>query len=298
MVDFGFADEEAQDILWGKDRARVATKNEAKGRLLTIRDLAEQYATSLAKCRKAPKPRNLFLDACRVLLRSMAPNVGIDILGPVFPNRLNETRAAFPNAHVIALDPRNEFYAGDTYYHFYEQPRGRDFYRQLVGSHYLRIVETFVLRALLEAAQHHGSTGLTVPRGDSIDLDVFLSHSNADSQNAKRLHSRLTRHGFSAYLAKRALRGGDTFSDEIRAALRRSRELWVLVTPESLKSEWVLTEWGAAWALGKRIVPILDRCNKDDLPGRLRNLHCVDYDKIDSLIVDLTQRLGDRAGGA
>jgi hypothetical protein len=298
MIDFGFADEEAQDILWGKDRSRVASKKEAKGRLLTIRDLGEQYAKSLAARRRAPKPRNLFLEARRVLLRSMAPNLGIDILGPVFPNRLNETRAAFPNAHVRALDPRNEFYAGDTYYHFYEQPRGRDFYRQLVGSHYLRIVEAYVLRALVEATQDHGSMGPTSSPGHDVEINVFLSYSKADSQYAKRLHSRLIDRGFSAYLAEKALRGGDSFSNEIRAALRRSQELWILVTPASLQSEWVMTEWGAAWALGKRIVPILLRCNEGDLPDRLRSLHCVDYAEINSLLTDLTQRLGDLAGGA
>jgi TIR domain len=58
----------------------------------------------------------------------------------------------------------------------------------------------------------------------------------------------------------------------------------LLVSPTSLKSDWVLTEWGAAWALGKKIVPILHRCSPEQLPDRIRRLQCVDFYKYSELI--------------
>jgi hypothetical protein len=291
MVDFALTDEKAKDILWGRDRSRTATKAQAKNRLLTIRDLAEQYAKHLDRRRHRPARRNIFLETRRVVLRSMAPNLGFDILGPVVPNRLNETRAAFPNAYVAPLDPRNEFYGGDAYYDFYDRPRGREFYRQLVGSHYLRIVEAEVLRAALEMANRYGALFQASSTTSAMEFTVFLSHSSTDSERAERLHSRLREQGFTAYLARHELTGGDVFSDEIRTALRHSRELWVLVTPSSLKSAWVLSEWGAAWALGKRIVPVLHRCGPDDLPDRLRSLQSLDYDELESGLEQLSRRV-------
>jgi hypothetical protein len=44
-----------------------------------------------------------------------------------------------------------------------------------------------------------------------------------------------------------------------------------------LKSDWVLSEWGAAWALGKKIVPILHRCDPEKLPDRIRRRQCIDF---------------------
>ena len=61
----------------------------------------------------------------------------------------------------------------------------------------------------------------------------------------------------------------------------------MLVSPESSKSEWVISEWGAAWALGKRIVPILHRCSYDALPQRLARLHCTDLHRVRELIAQL-----------
>ncbi len=112
---------------------------------------------------------------------------------------------------------------------------------------------------------------------DESHYDVFLSYSGLDEQDAHRLFEQMETDGFKVYFAKKSLQAGDSFSEEIRQALIRSSELWVLITPNSLTSEWVTTKWGAGWALEKRIVPILLRCEKQQLPDRLRALQCIDY---------------------
>lgn len=116
------------------------------------------------------------------------------------------------------------------------------------------------------------------------ETDVFLSYASADSDEAEVLVAKLEVAGFRVFMAKKTLKAGDDFAEEIRRALIGSRELWVLVSPSSQGSEWVATEWGAAWALGKRIVPVLHRCAPQSLPARLQKLHCVDLYKIDDHI--------------
>jgi hypothetical protein len=147
MADYGLVDDAAKDILWGKDRSRSPTRQEAKGRLLTLKDLSEQYAAKVS----VTSP-NIFLSAHQVHLRSFASRLAFDLAGPVYPDRENETKAAFPNAEVRAFDPRNELYGGDAYYSFYDQTDGREFYRQLVGHHVMAVAERYVLRTLLSRA--------------------------------------------------------------------------------------------------------------------------------------------------
>ena len=125
---------------------------------------------------------------------------------------------------------------------------------------------------------------LTDSNSNTVTIDVFLSYASANQQEAVKLDQAITRAGATAFLAKKNLTGGDDFSEEIRKALLASRELWILVTPDSLNSHWVSTEWGAAWALQKRIVPILLRCDHKSLPDRLARLHCVDFHDYDELI--------------
>ncbi|HWM26120.1 MAG TPA: DUF308 domain-containing protein [Chthoniobacterales bacterium] len=147
MADYGLVDDAAKDILWGQDRTRSPTRQEAKGRLLTLKDLSEQYVAKVG----VTSP-NIFLSARQVCLRSFASKLAFDLAGPVHPDRVIVTKAAFPNAEVQAFDPRNEIYGGDAYYSFYDQADGREFYRQLVGHHVLSVAELYVLRTLLARA--------------------------------------------------------------------------------------------------------------------------------------------------
>ena len=120
---------------------------------------------------------------------------------------------------------------------------------------------------------------------------IFLSHSARDLEHAKWLNRMASKKGLKMYVAARELSGGDEFIEEIRHALLGSSELCVLITPQSLKSSWVFTEWGAAWALGKRITPILLQCSADQLPDRLKIRESVDFHKIGKYLGDVAKRL-------
>lgn len=114
--------------------------------------------------------------------------------------------------------------------------------------------------------------------------DVFLSYASEDRQEALKLHEGILAAGGKAFLAEKCIRPGEDFAEEIRVALHGSRELWLLISPNSMKSEWVISEWGAGWVLKKKIIPILHRCGPESLPDRLRRLQCIDYYKYSELI--------------
>jgi TIR domain len=115
-------------------------------------------------------------------------------------------------------------------------------------------------------------------------FDVFLSYSDADRDVASLIHGKVLSNGGKLFMAPKEISPGDDFAEQIRNALVHSRELWLLVSPRSIKSEWVISEWGAAWALEKKIIPILYHCDHTALPERLRRIQSVDLHLIDDLI--------------
>jgi hypothetical protein len=122
--------------------------------------------------------------------------------------------------------------------------------------------------------------------------DVFLSYAAPDHEQASRLHSLLEASGARVFMARKNLDPGDDFAEEIRRALGMSRELWLVASPSSLTSEWVMTEWGAAWAFGTRIVPVLHRRDIKELPERLQRLHCIDAADAEGFIKERFGRKG------
>ncbi len=126
-----------------------------------------------------------------------------------------------------------------------------------------------------QRAETTASVGSTSPR-----YDVFLSYSTSDKDEARAIYDALEKTGKKCFLAEKSLQPGDKFKDEIRDALTDSGEVWILISPSSVKSEWVHREVSAAWALKKRIVPILFRCAPSDLPDIISDAHAIDFHKI------------------
>jgi hypothetical protein len=117
--------------------------------------------------------------------------------------------------------------------------------------------------------------------------DVFLSYSTQDKDEAREIHGAISKTGKKCFLAEKSLQPGDKFEEEIRNALEGSREVWILASPNSNKSAWVQREVAAAWALRKRIVPIMLRCGPADLPEILGGAHAIDYHRVKDHIMSL-----------
>lgn len=98
-------------------------------------------------------------------------------------------------------------------------------------------------------------------------FDVFLSYASADRHIADELRFAIEEKGMSCFIDERSIPAGSSWEDEIREALVLSKELVVLLTPRSVGSDWISMEVGAAWALGKRITPILMHVDREALPS-------------------------------
>ncbi len=115
--------------------------------------------------------------------------------------------------------------------------------------------------------------------------DIFLSYSSDDKDEARELDAFLSKtHKLRVFRSEKDIQPGGMWENEIQEALANSKMLCILATPNSLKSEWVTTEWAAAWALKIPIIPILLRCSIHDLPQRLQSHQAIDFHKKEKIL--------------
>ena len=77
----------------------------------------------------------------------------------------------------------------------------------------------------------------------AIQFDsCFISYSHADEDFAKRLSSRMKQEGLRVWFAPEELKGGQKLYDQIDHAIHYHDRLLVVLSEDSLKSNWVKTE--------------------------------------------------------
>lgn len=91
-------------------------------------------------------------------------------------------------------------------------------------------------------------------------MRVFLSYAQADQAFAKALSEELTRRGLDVWSDEREILPGDNVWSSIGEALKKSKALVVLISPESMRSKFVRSE--IQYALGdlgydQRIFPVM-----------------------------------------
>ncbi len=75
---------------------------------------------------------------------------------------------------------------------------------------------------------------------------IFVSHATADKWLAVTLCEKREEAGPTTFRDDRDIDGGDDIPERIHVAIKRSRELVLLLTPNSVNRPWVLLEVGAA----------------------------------------------------
>lgn len=86
-------------------------------------------------------------------------------------------------------------------------------------------------------------------------IRVFLSHAAADREMAHELRQRLIASGARLFSID-MLSAGGPWQTRLREELVASDVFVVVLSPNALKSDFVLQEIGAAWALDKRVVVV------------------------------------------
>ena len=127
---------------------------------------------------------------------------------------------------------------------------------------------------------------------------VFISHATADKWIATTLCEKIEALGATTFRDDRDIDGGDDIPEHIRSGIKRSREFVVLLTPDSVKREWVLLELGAVWGWSKRvrITPIMCHVNVDPIPLMLKSLKAIEINSVPVFLADLARRVREYHG--
>ena len=129
--------------------------------------------------------------------------------------------------------------------------------------------------------------------GARSSYQVFVSHATADKWIATIFCEKIDATGATSFRDDRDINGGDTIPDSIRTAIQVSRELVVLLTPDSIERPWVLLEVGAAWGRRKdyRIVPVLCHVTFDAIPDIIEGKRAFHINDFNTYLVELKRRV-------
>jgi TIR domain len=125
---------------------------------------------------------------------------------------------------------------------------------------------------------------------------VFISHSSKESWIAKQIAKEIMALGAETWLDVKDLRGGDEIRRSIKRGIRASQEAVVLLSANSITSQWVIYEAGIAYGQGKRITPILNNLAPDETIAPLQGIKALDLNDFDNFLVELAGRIKKRLG--
>lgn len=105
---------------------------------------------------------------------------------------------------------------------------------------------------------------------------AFLSHSSKDSELAQHLAEDLQSRGVKVWYSEWEIRLGDSLRRKIDEGIGQATHFLVLLTPNSLASEWVQTELDAGMVRKIegvcRLIPIFSNINEEQIPLTLRGI--------------------------
>lgn len=97
-------------------------------------------------------------------------------------------------------------------------------------------------------------------------MKVFISHSSKDKWAARRISEDLKILGAETFLDEKDIQTGQSIDDSITKHLKSCDDFLIIISPASIKSEWVLIELGGALILEKKIIPILFYVGANEIP--------------------------------
>jgi hypothetical protein len=104
---------------------------------------------------------------------------------------------------------------------------------------------------------------------------IFISYSRKDTDFVRKLAGDLESAGYDVWWDITDLRGGDDWVRVIPEAIKSSQYFIVVLTPNSIESDWVRKEYTQALTLRKKIIPImLVQCS---VPFALNTINFVNF---------------------
>lgn len=126
-------------------------------------------------------------------------------------------------------------------------------------------------------------------------MKIFISSTQKDLDLARDLARRLEAIGLEVFTEEKAKRSEDDWLAPIERRLRKSDEVVVLLTDHAIASAIMMSKLGAAYGLGKKVIPIMVGVNVDALPPLLKNMPYIKYGEVEDYLSDLRKRVGAAA---
>jgi hypothetical protein len=123
------------------------------------------------------------------------------------------------------------------------------------------------------------------------EVKTFISHSSRDKWIARKLSEEITELGCETFLDEKDIETGETIDEEIHSHLHDCDDFLLLLSPDSIKSHWVLIELGGALALRKRIVIILLYLSPNDIPPPISKYLARDINDIDRYYGEVRKKI-------
>jgi predicted nucleotide-binding protein len=122
---------------------------------------------------------------------------------------------------------------------------------------------------------------------------VFISHSSKDQWIADVIAEKIETFGSKVWVDTKNMEGGGITVQEIINAIDACNEAVVLVSPDSIKSQWVPFEIGVVRTKAKRITPILYNTTPDDM-APIKDVTAIDLNNFNHFLTQLEQRIKQR----
>ena len=116
--------------------------------------------------------------------------------------------------------------------------------------------------------------------GKDKRIRVFLSYAYPDQAHARRVRNLLALADVKV-VSTDALATGRAWPSVIPGEISRCDVFIVVISPDSLESEWVLLELGAAWALKKPMIALATRPDITTIPGAPGPVEVINIEEIE-----------------
>jgi hypothetical protein len=131
----------------------------------------------------------------------------------------------------------------------------------------------------------------TAKRTGGLAYLVFISHSSNDLWIATVIAEKIEALGAKCWLDEKDLEGGNIIAADIIRGIDACNEALVLISPNSVRSQWVAFEIGGVRAQHKRVTPILNGVNPEDM-APMKDIKGIDLNKFDQFLTQLKKRIG------
>ncbi len=123
---------------------------------------------------------------------------------------------------------------------------------------------------------------------------IFISHASKDYEIANEFASMFEKKEIRSFVANLDILAGTDWDNQLKEEIHKSDELLLILSPEAMKSNWVLLEVGAAWILGKPITPAIMYIDLNTLPEPIKKFQAkqiIASSQRESVVDDIVKRI-------